>query len=170
MNSRCKKKPTPICQHLKLPLEQILHVALVQSHSHIGYTHSSKLNRARTGSWIWHVMISTTKQLRQSSASFWPGPTTTFPNDLQQRQYRRACPDRGWRAALRCRQGSARQPRAGCPTPASRSPRDVPRHASSTSTDTTAASHVGDRESSRLGWQIQSRESLINHYRHWTLK
>lgn len=83
MNSRCKKKITPICQHFKLPLEQILHVAVVWSHSHIGYTHSSTLHSARKGSWIWHGIICTAKLLGQSFASFWSGPTTTLPNNLQ---------------------------------------------------------------------------------------
>lgn len=80
MNSRCKKKITPICQHFKLPLEQILHLTLVQSQSHIGYTHSCKLKGARKGPWIWHTIVCTTKLVGHSLASFWPGPTPTFPS------------------------------------------------------------------------------------------
>lgn len=83
MNSSCKKKITTICQHFKLPLEQILHAALIQSHSHTGYTHSSKLNSARKASCIWHVIICTSKLLGQLLTSFWPGPTITLPNNLQ---------------------------------------------------------------------------------------
>lgn len=82
MNSRCKKKITPICQHFKPPLEQILHVALIQSHSHIGYTQSSKPDSARKGSWIWHVVICTATLSGQPFSSVWPGPATNLSNNL----------------------------------------------------------------------------------------
>lgn len=65
-------KITPICQHFKLPLEQILHAALFRSHSHLGYIHSNKLNSIRKGSWTVHMIISTAELLGQSLASVWP--------------------------------------------------------------------------------------------------
>lgn len=65
-------KITPICQHFKLPLEQILHAALFRFHSHLGYIHSNKLNSIRKGSWTVHMIISTAELLGQSLASVWP--------------------------------------------------------------------------------------------------
>lgn len=79
MNSRCKKKITPICQHFKLPLEQILHLAFVQSQSHIGYTQSCKLKGARKGVWMWHMTVCTTTLAGHSLPSSWPGPTAPCP-------------------------------------------------------------------------------------------
>lgn len=126
MNSRCKKKITPICQHFKLPLEQILHVALVQSHSHIGYTHSSKLNSARKGSWIWHVIICTAKLLGQSLASFWPRPTTTLPNNhqplLRRGNIAETIPERVLAGShVLWGRGALTSREAGCPAPAGHS-------------------------------------------------
>lgn len=64
-------KITPICQHFKLPLEQISHAALFRSHSHLGYIHSNKLNSIRKGSWTVHMIISTAKVPGQSLTSVW---------------------------------------------------------------------------------------------------
>lgn len=113
MNSRCKKKITPICQHFKLPLQQILHLAFVQSQSHIGYTHSCKVKGARKGPWIWHVIVCTAKLVGHSLASSWPGHTDPFPR--LQLQLRRGSPaDTMARRALAARhalgKGSPPQP------------------------------------------------------------
>lgn len=165
MNSRCKKKITPICQHFKLPLEQILHVALIWSHSHIGCAHSSKLNSARKGSWIWHALICTTKLSGRSLARSWPGPTTTLPNSLQPGLGRGNSAETAPGRALPWGEEPLPAVRQAVLRPSAAAPGNHPRHLSLTTTDATVTSHVGDWEGSQLGWQIKSWVSVIKLHR-----
>lgn len=127
MNSRCKKKITTICQHFKLPLEQILHATLIQSHSHTGYTHSSKLNSARKASCIWDMIICTAKLLGQSLTSFWPGPTDNLQPQLRRGNIAESVSERMLASGqVLWGRGALTSREAGCPVLAGHSAQEHP--------------------------------------------
>lgn len=136
-------KITSICQHFKLPLEQILHVALFRSHSHLGFIHSNKLNSTRKGSWTLahdppHCYTAATLL---SKILAWANDCSPkwSPATAAERQHCRDYPQKGPGRQPPCcgKAEPSPAPRQAARGQLASVPRNVPGHISSTSIDVT---------------------------------